>query len=557
MNEKKIMSRRSFLAYVGSGTAALLAASSGLSLFSGKARAEEKADALLTYPEDATAAAKGLIKPSSQDELLLPPGFTYDVLAAYGDPINAKGETFGFNNGGTSYHPAGDSSSEGLLWVNHESADAFWVLGAAQNGHYSAAQIEKLLYAQGGTVLGISRNASGSWVMDPSSPYARRITGLDAFELAGPARGAKAVHGASRVQGTFGNGAGGTTLWGTQLSSESQAADTAREAGLPQTHYGWVIEVDPADARFPLRKHTALGRFRHGATVMSLAKDRRVVVYMSDSAAYACMYKYISKGTFDPAKGKANADLLTDGKLYAADIVRGRWIEITVQAVRSALNNLLYSLPASLGYTREELLELFREEADVYTYTSEAALILGATPTDRPQTVQTSPQEGLLFVAHTNNTDHGNLHGQISRLLEKGGDCGALDFSFETVAAGGLQSGFSSPSGLVTDHFGNLWVSTAMASDQLNRGAYAEFQNNGLFAVMSPLSANRKVMQFASAPSEAAFAGPCFTPDERTMFVAVQYPGATASEGSLPASTWPAGGKLPRPAVVAIRGFSY
>ncbi|CAG7633784.1 PhoX family protein [Paenibacillus allorhizosphaerae] len=557
MNDKKQMSRRSFLAYVGSGTAALLAASSGLSIFGSKASAEERAEAIFTYPSDAIAASKGLIGPSNQDELLLPPGFTYDMLAAYGDPINAKGDTFGFNNSGISYHPAEGSSANGLLWVNHESADAFWVLGAKQNGHYSSAQIEKLLYAQGGSVLGVSRDAAGGWKMDAASPYARRITGLNAFELVGPARGAKAVHGASRIQGTFGNGFGGKTLWGTQLSAENHAVDTAREAGLPQTHYGWIIEADPADAGFQLRKHTALGRFQHGTIDMSLAKDNRVVVYMGDSAAYACIYKYISKGSFDPRKGKANSNLLTDGILYAADLIRGRWIEITVQAVRDALNDLRFSLPSALEYTREELLGLFREEADVYVYTSEAALILGATPTDRPKTVQTSPQEGLLFVTHTNNTAHGNLHGQISRLMEKNGDYGALEFSFETVATGGLQSGFSSPSSLIADHFGNLWISTDMGSSQLNQGAYAEFKNNGLFAVVSPLSTDRNIMQFASAPSEAALTGPCFTPDERTMFLAVQYPGANASETSHPASTWPAGSgsKLPRPAVVAISGF--
>ncbi|MCZ8513237.1 DUF839 domain-containing protein [Paenibacillus filicis] len=559
MNDKKHISRRSFLAYVGSGTVALLAASSGLGALTGQAKSQESAKALFSYETDPLTSAPGLIPPSSQDELLLPSGFKYDVLAAFGDSINAKGDTFGFNNSYTGYYPAdGSSSLNGLLWVHHESADAYWVLGAKTNGSYSSSQIEKLLYNQGASVLGVYRDAFGAWKMDASAPSARRISGLDAFELAGPARGAKAVYGASRVQGTLGSGSGGRTLWGTQLSSENNAALAARDAGLPQTHYGWVTEEDPTDAGFKLRKHTALGRFQHGSAAMTLSKDGRVVVYMGDSADYACIYKYISKQTYDPFRGKANSDLLTDGTLYAADMVKGRWVALRIEAVRDALNDLQTPLPPALGYTREELLELFKEEADVYVYASEAALLLGATPTDRPETVQPSPQEGTLFIAHMNNALHGNLHGHISHLVEQDGDHGAEAFAFETLISGGRQGEFSSPGSLITDHFGNLWAGTEIAQSQLNQGAYAEFKNNGLFAVLSPASAKRKVLQFASAPTGAVLAGPCFTPDERTMFLAVQYPGAGPDEASLPASTWLSrGGGYPRPAVVAISGFTY
>lgn len=559
MNENKQISRRSFLAYVGSGTAAVLAASSGLGLFSGKALAEESPKALFSYPSDPLTSSPGLIEPSSQDDLVLPRGFKSHILAAYGDPINAKGDTFGFNNSYTCFHPIEGSPVNGLLWVNHESSDPLWVQGDKQNGHYTPSQIQKLLYNQGGSVLAVYRDTDGTWKLDTTSPYARRITGLDALELTGPARGSRSVHGVSRVQGTLGNGSGGKTLWGTQLSGESSFAETSRDLGLPQTHYGWVTEIDPFDAGFKLRKHTALGRFQHGSIAMTLSKEGQAVVYMGDGAAYACIYKYISKDTYVPAKGKANSELLTEGTLYAADLVQGRWVALSIDAVRKALDDLHFRLPESIDYTREELLEMFKEEADVYVYAGEAALILGATPTDRPETVQLSPEEGTLFITHTNNARHGNLHGQISRLMEKDGNYGAMEFSLETILSGGRQGELSSPDSLIADHLGNLWVGTNIASSQLNQGAYADFKNNGLFAIVSPVSAKRKVLQFASAPNGAALVGPCFTPDERSMFIAVQHPGADTVDPANPTSTWGSrpGSKAPRPAVVAISGFNY
>jgi secreted PhoX family phosphatase len=59
--------------------------------------------------------------------------------------------------------------------------------------------------------------------------------------------------------------------------------------------------------------------------------------------------------------------------------------------------------------------------------------------------------------------------------------------------------------------------------------------------------------QFLSCPVGAEVCGPLFTPDAKTLFVAIQHPG---EGGTLtdPASTWPDGpGRVPRPATVAIR----
>ena len=66
-----------------------------------------------------------------------------------------------------------------------------------------------------------------------------------------------------------------------------------------------------------------------------------------------------------------------------------------------------------------------------------------------------------------------------------------------------------------------------------------------------------KHYQFASAPVEAEMTGPCFTPDETTLFLAVQHPGETTKDAKNPTSMWPhrKGDTMPRPSVVAITGF--
>ena len=61
---------------------------------------------------------------------------------------------------------------------------------------------------------------------------------------------------------------------------------------------------------FQVRKHTALGRFHHENAAMGLTNDGRVVVYMGDDVKDACVYKYISKGTYENLAGKANSKLI-------------------------------------------------------------------------------------------------------------------------------------------------------------------------------------------------------------------------------------------------------
>ena len=100
----------------------------------------------------------------------------------------------------------------------------------------------------------------GVWKMDTTSKYARRITGLTPFELTGPAKGSKQLVGqycTRNICELF----RWTNIMEYCVSAEENYEDTVEAAGLNETHYGWIVEVDPFNANFTLRKHTASWSF--------------------------------------------------------------------------------------------------------------------------------------------------------------------------------------------------------------------------------------------------------------------------------------------------------
>jgi secreted PhoX family phosphatase len=158
----------------------------------------------------------------------------------------------------------------------------------------------------------------------------------------------------------------------------------------------------------------------------------------------------------------------------------------------------------------------------------------------------------------TNNELHGNFYGQIIRLTEKDGNPEATEFAYEVFATGGPQTGFASSDNLLFDAHNNLWVVTDMSSDKLNAGIYETFKNNGAFVMPSGIDggvSGGDVFQFASGPVEAELTGPAFTPDGKTLFLAIQHPGEESESPDNPPSTWP-GGDEPKSSLVAITGFA-
>ncbi|WP_373229434.1 PhoX family phosphatase [Cohnella sp.] len=553
---EKQMDRRTFLSYLGTGAAALAAASTGLGVLEGKASAQSPAaDHLFGFKTNKVSGFFEPIAPSKEDLLILPKGFKYDVVAAFDDVINQAGEKFGQGADYNAYFPINGSNTRGLLVTNHEYTNIF-SLGPITDGKMTPEQIQKDLYYQGMSVIEVFQDKDGVWKMDTSSKYARRINGFSKFFVTGPAKASAALEIATVIEGTWANCSGGVTLWNTVLSCEENFADTAEMTKRNVNHYGWVVEIDPFDGSY-LRKHTALGRFNHENTAMGLTKDGRVVVYMGDDKKDACIYKFISKGKFDAAKGRSNSALLEDGTLYVANLKSGAWIAVTYDAVNKALSKTSFKTPAGVKGTREELQKMFQNQADVVTNCHQAALILGGMPTDRPEDIEISPFDNTVFICHTNNDAHGNIHGHLTRIFETDNDLGALSFDFEIFAAGGRQSGFSSPDNLAFDSNGSLWVVTDISTSSHNKGVYKSFMNNGLFVIPTSGPSQGVALQFASGPTDSELTGPYFTPDERTLFLSVQHPGEMTTDLSNPTGLWPhrKGDKIARCGVVAISGF--
>ncbi len=515
----------------------------------------------------ARSTAYPTVAPTLEDRLVLPRGFRADVLAPWGAEIGG-GLTAGFNHDWIGYYPIDlleqgydlsapygflprrASSRDGLLSINHEYVNALFVSGYSGSGPKTAAQIAAEQAVVGNSVLRVQRGKNGRWsVAADDDAYARRIDATTPTVLTGPAR---AIDGGPDAVGSLANCSGGQTPWGTALSCEENfaffsqpapAGDGWDPAVYGNRHYGWVVEIDPFDKASTVRKHTAMGRFRHENVAIAVAGDGTVVAYMGDDLADACVYKFVADAKLSSDRQR-NLAILESGRLYVADFGNAAWILLdyaSSQKIRDA--------------KKPDGTPLFSGQVDVLADARAAALAAGGTPVDRPEDIEVNPRDGSVFVALTNNTGHGNFHGQIVRIEEAGGEPAATSFDWGIFAVGGPQSGFSSPDNLVFDAGGGLWMVTDISSTRIGVGIYAFQGNNGLFYLPTKGKNAGRAYQFASGPVECEMTGPAWTPDGGTLFLSVQHPGENSTSVASPTSRWPNGGSdVPRPASVAITG---
>jgi secreted PhoX family phosphatase len=92
-----------------------------------------------------------------------------------------------------------------------------------------------------------------------------------------------------------------------------------------------------------------------------------------------------------------------------------------------------------------------------------------------------------------------------------------------------------------------------MSGSMMNKNEhYKAFGNNGLFVFNAKEDV---VVQVASAPMDAEFTGPFFSPDGKSLFLSIQHPGETSKSLDSLNSHWPDGGSaIPRSAVIVISG---
>jgi secreted PhoX family phosphatase len=213
------------------------------------------------------AIANGLrfqrIVGSTADAIVLPPGYTFDVVARWGDSLSPRvpdldtaklaggillqpeaaehqNGQFGTNCDAIHFFPLNARADRGILCVNNEYTDDALMYGGHPGLGGATSKVRDFVRtnpqavavskaAQGVSVIEIARQ-QGRWSLVKDSRFNRRITAETLIDVSGPARGAALLKtrgdaSGTRVRGTFANCAGGETPWGTYLTTEENIQD--------------------------------------------------------------------------------------------------------------------------------------------------------------------------------------------------------------------------------------------------------------------------------------------------------------------------------------------
>lgn len=550
---------------------------------------------------------------------LFPDSPEFDVL---NQTPEAQARQFGYNNDFVGFISLDGSADHGLLVVNHEYTDPHMMFAGivkiieAEGGEKEIElapadrnRIDVEMAAHGGTIVEI-RRVDGAWQVVRDGALNRRITAMTPMEISGPAAGASRLQTNAdptgrAVLGTINNCAGGVTPWGTYIMAEENIhgyfmgelpeghpeAANYKRLGLPEGTYewgvfherfdvskepneanrfGWVVEVDVNDPTAAPKKRTALGRFKHEGAESVLAPSGQVVFYLGDDERFDYVYKFVTKGVFNPDDRAANLDLLDEGTLYVA---------------RFDVDGSVVWMPLVQGEGPLTAENGFASQADVLIETRRAADLLDATPMDRPEDIEPNPSNGHVYVMLTNNTRRKaeqidaanpraeNAFGHIIEIIEKDGDFAATTGTWEVLLKCGDPSvaevgatfstattangWFGMPDNCAVDSEGRLWVTTDGNSPS------GTGRTDGVWAVDTAKDARGTSRLFFRVPVGAEMCGPRVLADLETMFVAVQHPGDGGDDwapfGRLsyfedPSTRWPdfAENMPPRPAVLVI-----
>lgn len=392
-----MMNRRGFLRYVGAGAAGWTVSSclgplatgaygrTPIQAAGGGVRGWVTAEGMPTWsavgypvplPGDAAdvADAVRLATFEVRDDLVLPDGFRWDLIAQWGDAIQTPEgpRRVGYNHDYTGLVPIAGRSEEYWLLVNHEYISARpWVQGyAAAHGRVLPElpapppigqdlpitdDVRRICEAAmddlGVSVLHVRRREDGRFELMPGADDHKRLSGR------------------SLPVGTFSNCSGETTPWGTFITCEENFQDQTCEAvtpdgeeevsrvrpftmnavgldgiGLPfefeglgtgceprlkGTDFGWCVHLDPATG--VMEKLKPLGRFRHENVALRCESGRRLAAYMGDDRRGGHVWKFVSDEVVRDPKDPANLALLRRGTLYAAKFepdFSGRWIAL-------------------------------------------------------------------------------------------------------------------------------------------------------------------------------------------------------------------------------------
>lgn len=234
-----------------------------------------------------------------EDEVVVPEGYSVQVLIPEGTPITGKYPEYipgDFNTGsdreqqvgahhdGMWYlplHRGKEGNESGLLCINFENIDQSFLHpnGFTRNADGSRPvedEVRKEVASHGVGIIELKKSRHGEWRV-ARSPYNRRITGQTPMEISGPARGSdllktKYSPKGNRTRGTLNNCANGYTPWETYLTCEENWAGyffNTVTANRPREHarygvptaasstYGWGTRPEDEYVRFNATPSTA------------------------------------------------------------------------------------------------------------------------------------------------------------------------------------------------------------------------------------------------------------------------------------------------------------
>jgi len=377
--------------------------------------------------------------------------------------------------------------------------------------------------------------------------------------------------------------------------------DVSKPEGRNEPYrFGWMVEVDPYDPTSMPKKRTAMGRYKHEAATIVLNRQNKVAAYSGCDTRFEYVYKFVADGTYNPNNRAANMELLNSGKKYVARFNAdgtGVWLALD-------LNDPVTG-PMLAASTYPDGSRRFQTQADVMIMTRRAGDAVGGTPMDRPEDIEAPHNgdfygNGKVFVLLTNNSNRDaadstrmytgdgrggagrsvprkadaanprgpNRTGHIIEITEAGndhaattftwrifllaGDPAAADTAVDSVKLNGQSTftgdRFGSPDNVTFDNGGNIWIATDGTPSSY---PFAD----GLYAAPTTVPAGQPVpvKRFLAVPPGAECCGPLLSPDNTSLFIAVQHPGED-SDGlyTNTQSKFP-DGEYPRPSIVAIR----